>query len=289
MKVFLIFLINIYMNYLVPMFDGILFSNCAFELKKGVKYALNFEDEISIVFPNFAQSFAFSNKSKNNVIKVKYKADCFYFLFCEKNFPVQVYKIKHKQKDILISLSSVLTVSVDGSLICEKNVENLKFSHYEIRGDFCFVYFEGVRNYLMVIQDEKEIFANYYDELNTTEDEMFFMGKCSDCLNHGSVCHLKKNEVSTYLVYLDNEDLNLKTEFVAHVYLDCVKSGNAVYTKNLLSEELIGANASEFFPKFDWFYPLNETTFVLTNKNTLVGIFEFQIENNKIVNIIAQD
>ncbi len=277
------------MNYLVPMFDGVLFSQSAFELKTGGKYEVDFQDDFSMVFPKASLPFPFSKASDNNVIKIKFKGDCFHFLFCQSFAPVQVVKVKHKQKEILISLSNILSASIDGVLICEKNVENIKYSHFESRGDFCFVYFEGERNYLLVIKDEKEIFAGYYDECNTTEEEMFFMGKCFDCLNHGKVCHVKKNEAYTYLVYLDNEDLNLKTEFLAHVFLDCVKVGNSIYTQNLLSEDLRNAKASEFLPEFDWFYPLNENAFVLTNKNTLAGIFEFQIENNKICNIIALD
>ena len=41
----------------------------------------------------------------------------------------------------------------------------------------------------------------------------------------------------------------------------------------------------KFFPEFDWFYPLSEKKFLLAKKNTLAGIYVFEVENNEIINI----
>ena len=40
-----------------------------------------------------------------------------------------------------------------------------------------------------------------------------------------------------------------------------------------------------FFPTFDFVYPIDETTVILANKNTLAGIYEFEVENSLIKNI----
>ena len=45
--------------------------------------------------------------------------------------------------------------------------------------------------------------------------------------------------------------------------------------------------AKQFFPEFDSYFPLNSTTMALIKKNALVGICEFEIVDDKIVNIIV--
>jgi hypothetical protein len=95
-----------------------------------------------------------------------------------------------------------------------------------------------------------------------------------------------------YLVYLDDEKLNLKEEFVSFVFLDCVKAKNFKYANELLCDNLKLENEKEiekFFPEFDYFYPAQKNSFILINKNTLAGIFEFNIHNNLILNIIRSD
>ena len=90
-----------------------------------------------------------------------------------------------------------------------------------------------------------------------------------------------------YAFYLDDEEMNLKQSFVSLVFLDCVKAKNFSYCNRLLSEELKMKNVEnikEFFEAFDWFYPINEKTVVLINKNTLAGIYEFECKDNLIFN-----
>ena len=76
--------------------------------------------------------------------------------------------------------------------------------------------------------------------------------------------------MENYLVYLDNYDLNLKEKFLPFVFLDCVLAGNFKYCNNLLCEDVKqekDEDIKEFFPQFDWFYPLEDKTFALIKKN----------------------
>jgi hypothetical protein len=167
-------------------------------------------------------------------------------------------------------------------------VENLIYSHFEIKNDMCFIYFSGKRSFVTVIKEDEICFSNYYDECNISEDEMLFMCKLNDTLNHGLVFKIKGKETEKYLVYLDNEELNLKSEFLPFVFLDCLMAENYKYCKNLLCEEMQIDNEKKtknFFNSFDFYYPINNHKFILINKNTLAGIYDFEIENNKISNI----
>ena len=194
---------------------------------------------------------------------------------------------KFKNREVQVNLSSELKITIDGECICDKTVENLNFSHFEFFGDICLIYFSGKRNFVVAIKNESCVFADYYDECNISENEKYFMCKQKDSLNHGIVCEIKNNQVNSYLVYLDDEELNLKEEFVANVFLDCVVAGNNIYCKHLLSDELCQVdNINQFFPEFDNFFQIQDNTYFLTQKNTLAGIFKFVVENNKISNII---
>ena len=200
-------------------------------------------------------------------------------------------KIVFKSKEIVVSLFEKLFISIDGVLICEEIVDNLIYSHFEIERDMCLIFFKGERNYLVVIKDDEVKFSNYYDECNISEKEKLFMCKLGDILNHGLVLSVKENDAETYLVYLDDEEMNLKQEFLPFVFLDCVKAGNYKYCNNLLCDEMKVENENEikdFFSKFDFYYPLSKNSFALINKNTLAGIYAFEIENNKIVNITCR-
>ncbi len=197
-------------------------------------------------------------------------------------------RFKFKNYEIEVQISNKFFVSINSELKCEKNVENLTYSHYEILGELCLIYFNGQRNFLVVIKDLDVVFASYYDECNEHESEKYFMVRQNDSLNHGRVCHIKDKEFSTYLVYLDEEELNLKSDFVPFVFLDCILAENFKYCNQLLKEEVrveIAEMIKSFFPEFDYFYPIKEKTFVLINKNTLAGIFEFSVIDNQISNI----
>ena len=71
--------------------------------------------------------------------------------------------------------------------------------------------------------------------------------------------------------------------------MDCVVAGNFKYCANLVEKSLgfDEKTAKQFFPEFDSYFPLNSTTMALIKKNALVGICEFEIVDDKIVNIIV--
>ncbi len=268
-----------------------MFGKTNFKIQKGVKYKITPEKENLnlVVSYDCGIPFVFDlNMTSENVLCFKHNFDSYYFLFNENRNELFQTKISFKNKEIFVSLSKFLMITIDGVLICEEYVENLKFSHYEIFQDLCLIYFVGKRNYVVALDDKQVCFCSYYDECNVSENEKYFMCRLYDSLNHGKVFHIKEKEHFSYLVYLDDQDMNLKKEFVAQVFLDCVKAGNFKYCNNLLCDNLKLKNVDEiktFFPQFDFYYPLEENVVALANKNTLAGIFEFEIENNKIFNI----
>lgn len=277
------------MNYLISTFGCYVFDKEFVQVCPHVKYEISNESSPFLVAPESSPPFIlnFNNPSKN-VLKVKFKSDNYFFLFKEgsSNFFSTSFKYNNNKVDVVIS--SMLCISVDGELICEKNVENLKFSHFEVFQNLCLIVFEGERNFIVVLKDKQVLFCEYYDECNSKDDEKYFLTKLQDSLNHGLVFEIKKNETSKYLVYLDDEELKLKQPFVAMVFLDCVKAGNFKYCNELLDENIklsAPENIKEFMPEFDYYYPISYNTMILIKKNTLAGIYTFEIENCKISNI----
>lgn len=289
-KVFLFSHINIYMNYLISSFDCLLAGEVVNKIDAGVKYKiLNTENDFATIYAEHMIPYLFQLNAENeHYFKVDLKFDNYYILCpnymcgCCNNI------VKFKNREYVVSLSSLLHISCNENIICEKQVHNIKFSHYETLKDFLILYFSGARPFVVVIKNDDLCFADYYDELNNLEEEKYFMCKLKDSLNHGRVCHLKGDECSTYLVYLDDSEMLLKDEFVACVFLDCVLAKNFKYCNLLLDDSLKMENEKEiskFFPEFDWFCCVEQNVCILKNKNTLAGIFEFEINNNKIFNI----
>lgn len=291
-KVFLKCVISIYMIYLIPMFNCCVLDEEVVYLKAQTKYAVVEKGvKCGIVF-GFENEIPFLlelNIPSANILKVQLEGDCYFFLFPTYYNSFFTTKFSYQSKEVIISLSNKLMVSVDGELICEQNVENLTFSHYEINKNICLIYFKGKRNFVVVLKDKELYFANYYDECNSKKEEKYFMCRMFDSLNHGLVCCVKDGEVEKYPVYLDNEELRLKQAFVPFIFLDCVKAENFKYCNNLLCEDLKMKDEKqikEFFPSFDYFYPLGKNKFMLAKKNTLAGIYAFEVENNQIINIM---
>lgn len=282
------------MNYLIPLFDCVLFNNEMIFMNANAKYEIcDFNGKLEIVYDcNNQTSYVLNLKNTNKqVLKVNCGNDNYYFLLKKHTNEFFTTKIVFKSKEIVVSLFEKLFISIDGVLICEEIVDNLIYSHFEIERDMCLIFFKGERNYLVLIKDDELKFSNYYDECNISEKEKLFMCKLGDILNHGLVLSVKENDAETYLVYLDDEEMNLKQEFLPFVFLDCVKAGNYKYCNNLLCDEMKVENENEikdFFSEFDFYYPLSKNSFALINKNTLAGIYAFEIENNKIVNITCQ-
>lgn len=277
------------MKYLIPTFNCEVFKTECYQLLKNIKYQIESDIDNSIVFSNKTIPFLL-DLNNENILKVDFKNDLYIFLF-PINFKDTFFnQFKFNSHDIIISISNYIRIFFDSELICEKNVENLKFSHFEIIGEFCFIYFEGKRNFLVALKSNDVLFDSYYDECNINENEKYFMCKLNDSLNHGVVFSFKNKEYEKYLVYLDNDELKLKDELLPMVFLDCVKAKNFKYCNNLLCDELKVEDEKQiekFFPDFDFLYPISSKEIILINKNTLAGIFEFVIEHNEILNIMS--
>ena len=284
------------MRYIIPLFDCVLCTDENIVLNKNVQYSCENVDNKNffVIGKNNETPFLFNfvDKLNSNVEKVEYKSNQYYFLKSIKNYNQGFYQFKYQNKQVCVGLFENLIISIDGETILNEQVADITYSHFEIKNQICFIYFSGKRNYVVVLQNSEIKINSHYDEINIQDSEFYFMCKLNDSLNHGKVFHIKDKIVEDYLVYLDNNDLNLKPNFVSSVFLDCVKAKNFDYANNLLSADLKQKNSqniSNFFVEFDNFFPINETEVILLKKNTLAGIYSFEIQNLEITNIIQQD
>jgi len=282
------------MRYIIPLCDCVLWSDKGVVLNKNVQYLCENVDNKNFIIGKNNEvpfSFNFSDTSKADIPHVKYKSHEYYFLKSQKICNKGFYQFKYQNKQVSIALFENLIVSVDGETLINQEVEDIKYSHFEVKNQICYIYFSGRRNYVVVLYGSEVKISTYYDEANISENEIYFMCKQFDVLNHGKVFYIKDKTFEEYLVYLDDNELNLKQNFVGCVFLDCVKVGNLTYANNLLSEELKQTNVEnilKFFVEFDYFFPINENEFILLKKNTLAGIYSFEISDMKIINIIQQ-
>lgn len=283
------------------MLDCVLFKDEEIFVERNLLYELSeIKDERYLIFShsgeitgslNFYKIINSKSSKHGNIISFKYNHDTYIILNPCEHKPTFSTCIKYKNNDVMINLSNELVVSISGEILLEQKID-LEYSHYEIENDSLFIYFTGKREYVVVISKNELKFAGYIDECNIDGEEKYFLTKKRDSLNHGAVCHVTKGEIDNYLVYLDDYGMNLKREFVVGVYLDCIKAGNLNYAHALMSGEFSSVNTetlSEFFPKFDSFVCLDETSVAFINKNTLAGIFKFEIDKDSIQNIIQID
>lgn len=278
------------MKYIISKFKCFLYNQTSFLLLPNVKYQIQEYKNNALLLTENCFPFVLNLTNSENVLKVDIDADSYYFIF-PTYYKTFCARISYKNKDLFISSGGELCLNYDGETILSLPSVNVNYSHYEIVGELCLIYFTGERNFLIVVKDNEVLYCDYYDEYNTQDEEKYFMCKLCDSLNHGRVVHIKDKQFESYLVYLDNEDLNLKEEFVAHVFLDCLLAKNFKYCNELLYEEIKMENAENvksFFPDFDYFYPIDNLNFILIKKNTLTGIYKFEIDNNKIVNITCR-
>ena len=259
------------------------------KLFKDVKYYVEIKNKNYLVlFKDYKHKYInfYNNK---NVLNIKTKNNCYFVLFDNCESEACMFKIKHLNYEIFITLFKNLTIVIDGEVILNEAISNLQYSTFEVIGDFVIIYFTGVKNYFVLIQKNKLVCASFYNEFNSSEKERIFMCKCSDCLNHGKVFKLKDNMFEKYLVYLDDYELNLKPRFLCYAFLDCVINENFNYCNALLDENIKQSeakNIKEFFPEFDYYFEDESNQFVLINKNALAGIYKFEVDNLKITNII---
>ena len=270
------------------MFDCFLFKKEVVELKAKTKYKiLDFENCLLMSENSMPTVLSFESKQKN-FFKVDNHGNTFYFVFATKHADTFFTTIKCFSSELQMILNNNLIITKNGEIICEVCVDNISYSHYELKGEFCLIYFYGERNYVVALNKDGVCFSSHYDEYNESEGCKLFMCRLRDSLNHGRVFKLNDKTFESYLIYLDENDLNLKKEFVPFVFLDCVKAQNFKYSNMLLCDELKLKNEQDiklFFPEFDDFYPISESEFVLIKKNTLAGIFEFSVKNLEIVNL----
>lgn len=287
MKVFSVLIINIYMKYLIPMFDCTLLGEGEKTLYSSLKYKIQTTENFYIY--NGGRIKRIDLKSKQDASEIKLNGKQYYILLNNQETNCFFTSFKYQNKIITISCCKELVVCIEGKIILENKIVDITYSHFEVVDNVCYIYFKGKRNFVVIIKDEKVEFANFYDEYNCQDKEKYFMCKLFDSLNHGKVVHVIEGKIEQYIVYLDDEELNLKSQFVDFVFLDCVKVGNYNYCNNLLNEKIKLSNSEEFknfFPEFTEFYLLEEHTFALMKKNTLAGIYKFEIENCEICNII---
>lgn len=280
------------MNYLVSKFDCMFVNDNTQLIEKNVRYKFEKENSFLVFGFNGELPFCFDiHKEQDNVLQVKRGFENYFFISSSKMRPVETIVLTIQKHNISISVSSHLVVLINGNLEYNEQVEKIEYSGYEEMGNLCLLYFKGIRNFLLILEEGKVKIANYYDECNLDKEEKYFMCRLNDSLNHGKVIHIKDKKVENYLVYLDDYDLTLKDNFIANVFLDCVVAGNFKYCNNLLSDSIKQENYEEikaFFPDFDWYYPIEDNVFVLTRKNTLAGIYKFEIVNSSIENIISE-
>ncbi len=285
------------MKYLMSKFPCTIVGEKYIHLEDNVRYEIkNLDDEYNLVFGDNGELTKCVNlkndfsQSSEYILKFNYKNDTFIILYPQLLQASTLDMIKALGKNYIISLSNTLNISVEGENILDCNVQKITYSHYEVRGDYIIFYFKGIRNYVVIVKDKEICCADYYDEINVSENEIYFMSRLFDSINHGRVYLIKDKKFDTYLIYLDEEDMNLKNEFVVCVFLDALLAKNFNYCNAMLSQDIRQTEAKDiidFFPKFDDYFPINSQAVALIEKNTLAGIFEFQTINDKIENIIT--
>lgn len=285
------------MIYLYSRFRCLIVGDKKMEIKPNVFYRL--EEDISNsyilygynkeypVAINFAELINGEKYDCANVVIVNSKT--FIFLNLKPILENNVVMLKLQNKDYCLSISNQVNLSVNGELILDKQINaELNYSNFEQIGEFYLIYLKGETNFVIILKNAEVLFADFYNEINVCENERTFMLKLNDALNHGRVATIKNKEFESYLVYLDDNELNMQNDFTFLIFLDCFVAGNFNYCNNLLADDIKQAeakNITKFFEPFDFYVPFGDVVFTF-KKNTLSGVYEFVVENNKILNII---
>lgn len=311
-EVFVCFVIDIDMDYLVVNKDCVLCLEKPTKLKANVPYQLtDLQDEYVLclcqnqicAYTNFYALFAGAvtktdvlvDKNCDGVENVYQKslvqigANKYLFMFFSYKNEQDFRCFEFAGKQVFVLLGKNLIVDFAGAQLVNKNVGEIVFSHYEIENDFCCIFFEGQRQFVVVLNKNDLVWADFYDEYNVADGEKQILKHLCDGLNHGRVLNIKDNKSETYLVYLDDNELHLKPKFVALIFMDCLLAKNYKYCSTLVCENLKfdQDGLKQFFPEFDAYFPLNANSVVLFKKNALVGICDFEIVDDKIANIIV--
>lgn len=268
------------------------------EIKAGAKYFLNDMENkcVRIVDKTSGKILAVNfydliyNASIVDFVKiVEFKHD----IFCILNF------FENSQSLTFNVFDEILYLEISNQILvcfgdCKKIVKlenNIHFSHIEYFDKLCVLFFEGKRNFAIIIEKEKIQFVGYYDEIVLKDNDLTTLTRIEDSINHGLVTKIEKGKFDSYLVYLDENDLCLKPKFCMCVFLDCVLVENYSYIKNLLDDTLLEQidNLKVFFEGIKEYYPIDETHCIVIKKDAQTDIFEFSISDNKVSNITIVD
>ncbi|MBR2969714.1 MAG: hypothetical protein IKC49_01510 [Clostridia bacterium] len=252
------------------------------------KYSIDGMDNTSyVVFSDSGAPYVFDMTESKKVVHFEYGRDRYFILTKSGNIYFNTV-IKFMSSLVSVSLGEKLNVTIDGEIVVEECIGSISYSHFEIRKNCLIIYFKGIRDYVVIIKDKKLMIASFYDEINIFEGELVFMCKCLDSIGHGRVFLLNKNnEYDTYLVYIDKEII-LGNEFIVVGFLDAVCVGNYKYANGLLDKNIRlddEKGLKDFFLEFDEYIWLEENVFALIKKNTLSGIYKFEIKDSYITNI----
>ena len=273
------------MNYLIST------CNCCCEEKEifaGVKYELNeICEKVTIKLKDKYCQIDLFNSDESST-KFSYNGDNYFLInphIENQNFACSIL---YDKTIISIHISKNLKITINGK-VYEIDAQGINYLSYETFNKMILIYFSGERNFVVIIKGEQVTDYSYYDECNFDDKERYFMCRLHDSLNHGKVIHIFEEKVEKYLVYLDENDLCLKNEFVSCVFVDCLLVGNFKYCNNLLCESLKQKdenNIKNFFCEFDYVCYLEENVFATFKKNALAGIYKFEVNNLLISNII---
>ncbi len=246
---------------------------------------VNKPDDCLFVFENGAQVWL---NNKTNKSSFCYKGDNYYILNPIFNNKVYLTTVKYQNKQVQLAVGSNLCLTLDGELLYDKPISGIEYKQYEIINNHLVIYFSGKKSFFVIIKDNKLLVADFYDELNINKEEIFFLKRLHDSLNHGKVFCITSKGYDEYLVYLDDYDLSLKEELTPAVMLDLVRAKNYAYANSLLKEDLRPKQAEDigrFFLDFDDYLPLSATEFCLIKNDAYIGIVKLETFEGKISNI----
>lgn len=211
-----------------------------------------------------------------------------YFMLCPKiATDVSSGYIKYQNKNMFVMVAEKLIINMDGKTLVNMPVTEIEYSEYQIFENHLILYFEGKRKFVVIIKDNQLKCAEYYEEINYNEKEIYFLTNMFDCLNHGRVNCIKDSIFSSYTVYLNNCNFEIKQDFLPNIFLDCVKAKNYKYAQNLLCQNLQPKQAEDigkFFPTYNDFL-VADCGYILLKNDTYLGVVKFEIDKNKITNI----
>lgn len=274
------------MNYAIFECDGVVKTNNKFSVYKRVPYVIS-ENEFYLLRSG-EECVYYNLQASKNITTFKSNGNYYHYIRAPRKY-FYSYQFESLGLNVCVEKVDNIVISVDNKIIYETSCD-LVFLKHETFKDVCLLFFKGDQEFLVAFDKTELLFAGILDEVKETESERYYLTKLRDSLNHGKVLHIGET-CENYLVYLDDLDLCLRDEFAPQVFLDCVKCGNFKYANNLLSADLKQQNVEnigKFFLSFDDYLDLGNLYFALIKKNTLVGVFSFEIDS-LITNIIEID